>query len=94
MEKTKTLDEIIKYLEELKQYKEISKKERLTIKDPTGNNRFTLKNICVIDEQGKVDDVHSCEEYCSHQNAGCDECPIQHAFNKLAEYENIESTDT
>lgn len=64
--------------------------KRLTMKY---DNQYVLKDMCTIDRTGKPKYGGTCAEECFRQICdaqGCDTCPIQKAFNKLAEYENLE----
>ena len=55
----------------------------------------TLREMCTFDRESDIeaDDCLNCEEYCDTMDAlggDCDNCAIQRAFNKLAEYEDLE----
>lgn len=62
--------------------------ERLTI-EYCGN--YVPKELCSIDRLGGADDCDLCCEYCKAAEEGtedCQECAINHCFNRLGEYEN------
>lgn len=44
---------------------------------------FTPKDLCTCDDE------LTCAEECECQAQGCDSCPVQKAFNRLAEYEAL-----
>lgn len=50
------------------------------------------RGCCTFDRESDTepDDCISCGEICEEKDGECRECPIQKAFNKLAEYENLE----
>ena len=55
----------------------------------------TLREMCTFDRESDIeaDDCLNCEEYCDTMDAlggDCDNCAIQKAFDKLAEYEDLE----
>lgn len=52
-----------------------------------------LRELSTFDRESttEADDTLTCEEVCGDFN-GCDECPVQKAFNRLAEYEDTELT--
>lgn len=60
--------------------------DRLTIKSDVTNG-YSLKELCQFNREGSISDECSCEEYCANHSARCEDCAIQRAFNKLAEYE-------
>lgn len=52
-----------------------------------------LRELCTFDRESDIeaDDCHSCEEYCKrHCDYSCKDCAMQKAFDKLAEYEDLE----
>ena len=64
--------------------------ERLTCKYDGIN---ALRDLCVFNRGNNIeaDSCISCDDCCDyHQENDCDGCPIQKAFDKLAEYENLE----
>lgn len=61
--------------------------ERLTIEY---NGQFMSKEMCTIDRLGEADDCETCDVICEEFiDTGCVECPIQKAFSRLAEYEDL-----
>lgn len=65
--------------------------DRLTVKSESvkiGGHEcsYSLRELCVFDSDGNVTDELSCEDICTNS---CDNCVIQNAFDRLAEYENI-----
>lgn len=63
--------------------------ERLTCKYDGDN---VLREMCTFDRESDVEanDCVTCHEYCSHKDMNCEHCSIQKAFDKLAEYEQME----
>lgn len=61
--------------------------QRLTIANDTIEG-YTLKNMCSWGMDGEPTDESDCTEICVLHDRNCDDCPIQQAFNRLAEYEN------
>lgn len=43
--------------------------------------------MCTIDRLGGADDCDTCEDMCNDCHMYCKKCPIQQAFERLAEYE-------
>ena len=71
------------------------KMSRLTCKYDGIN---TLREMCTFDRESDIeaDDCLTCEEYCDTMDAlggDCDNCAIQRAFDKLAEYEDLEEAE-
>lgn len=62
---------------------------RLTCKYDRDN---VLKDMCTFDRESNVeaDDCLTCFEYCNNKDMNCEKCAIQKAFDKLAEYEELE----
>ena len=61
--------------------------ERLTIEY---DGQFMPKEMCTIDRFGEADDCETCDVMCEEfMETGCTECPIQNAFARLAEYEDL-----
>lgn len=56
------------------------------------NETAVLRECCTFDKESDTepDDCISCGEMCEEKDSKCSECPIQKAFNKLAEYEDAE----
>lgn len=56
------------------------------------NETAVPRGCCTFDRESNTepDDCISCGEMCEEKNGDCSECPIQKAFNKLAEYEDLE----
>jgi len=63
-------------------------KDRLTMDSSVVENGYTLKDLCTFGRDGEPTDELGCEENCENCDFNCYECPIQEAFNRLAEYEN------
>lgn len=63
--------------------------ERLTCKYDVDN---VLRDMCTFDRESNVDadDWLTCFEYCNNIDMNCEKCAIQKAFDKLAEYEDLE----
>ncbi|MCM1217248.1 MAG: hypothetical protein NC548_22335 [Lachnospiraceae bacterium] len=64
--------------------------ERLTIEYC---GEYVPKELCSIDRLGGADDCDLCCEYCKTTEEGgvdCTECAINHCFNKLGFYENVQ----
>lgn len=62
--------------------------KRLTVAIEEGN--YIPKAMCGFGRDGNVDDYDGCVDYCELQcDQLCDECGIQHCFNRLAAYENM-----
>ena len=66
--------------------------DRLTCKYDGIN---TLREMCTFDRESDIEAgvCLNCEEYCDTMDAlggDCDNCAIQKAFDKLAEYEDLE----
>lgn len=59
--------------------------DRLTVKSKCVKNRYSLKALCALKSDENASDELGCEEICKNK---CEECAIQTAFDKLAEYEN------
>ena len=51
-----------------------------------------LRDMCTFDREGNIDadDCLTCFEYCNNKDMNCEKCAIQKAFDKLAEYEDLE----
>ena len=51
-----------------------------------------LRDMCTFDRESNVDadDCLTCFEYCNNKDMNCEKCDIQKAFDKLAEYEDLE----
>lgn len=51
-----------------------------------------LRGCCTFDRESEIepDDCISCGEMCEEKDGDCEDCPIQKAFNKMAEYEDLE----
>ena len=52
-----------------------------------------LRELCTFDRESDIeaDDCQTCEEYCKrHCDYSCKDCAMQKAFDKLAEYEDLE----
>ena len=62
---------------------------RLTCKCDGEN---VLRELCTFDRESntEADGCFSCGEYCEDLVKDCGNCAIQRAFNKLAEYEDLE----
>ena len=62
---------------------------RLTCKYDIDN---VLKDMCTFDRESNIeaDDCLTCHEYCNNKDMNCEHCAIQKAFDKLAEYEDLE----
>ena len=61
--------------------------DRLTIEY---DGQFMPKEMCTIDRFGEADDCETCDIICEDfLETGCTECPIQNAFDRLAEYEDL-----
>ena len=62
---------------------------RLTCKYDADN---VLRDMCTFDKESNVDadDWLTCFEYCNNIDMNCEKCAIQKAFDKLAEYEDLE----
>ena len=62
---------------------------RLTCKYDVDN---VLRDMCTFDRESNVeaDDCLTCFEYCNNKDMNCEHCAIQKAFDKLAEYEDLE----
>ena len=62
---------------------------RLTCKYDVDN---VLRDMCTFDIESNVeaDDCFTCFEYCNNIDMNCEKCAIQKAFDKLAEYEDLE----
>lgn len=62
---------------------------RLTCKYDVDN---VLRDMCTFDRESNVDadDWLTCFEYCNNIDMNCEKCAIQKAFDKLAEYEDLE----
>lgn len=61
--------------------------ERLTIEY---NGQFMPREMCTIDRFEGADDCETCNVICEEFiETGCIECPIQKAFIRLAEYEDL-----
>lgn len=61
--------------------------ERLTIEY---DGQYMPKEMCSIDRFGEADDCETCDVMCEEFiETGCAECPIQKAFKRLAEYEDL-----
>ncbi|MGN0589832.1 MAG: hypothetical protein ACI4KO_09865 [Ruminiclostridium sp.] len=60
--------------------------ERLTVESTTTG--YTLRDMCTYGRDGEPTDEFGCEEICDLCLHNCDNCPIQKAFDRLAEYEN------
>lgn len=56
------------------------------------NETAVPRECCTFDRESNTepDDCISCGEMCEEKDGDCSECPIQKAFNKLAEYEDLE----
>lgn len=56
------------------------------------NETAALRECCTFDRESDTepDDCISCREMCEEKDGKCSECPIQKAFNKLAEHEDLE----
>lgn len=62
--------------------------ERLTVK--IDDETYIPRALCGIGKDGEVDDIDGCVDYCEFSCEGeCNECGIQHCFNRLAAYENM-----
>lgn len=64
--------------------------DRLTCKCDGDN---VLKELCIFDRESNINDCLGCKEYCDTVDdlgGDCDNCAIQKAFDKLAEYEDLE----
>lgn len=48
---------------------------------------YVPRAMCTIDRFGIPDDCDTCEEMCGKCHIDCKDCPIQQAFERLAEYE-------
>ncbi len=66
----------------------MNSKERLTMDSSVVENGYTLKGLCTFGRDGEPTDELGCAEFCDECASNCYECPIQEAFNRLAEYEN------
>ena len=62
---------------------------RLTCKYDVDN---VLRDMCTFDRESNVeaDDCLTCFEYCNNKDMNCEKCAIQKAFDKLADYEDLE----
>ena len=62
---------------------------RLTCKCDGEN---VLRELCAFDRESntEADGCFSCGEYCNNKDMNCERCAIQKAFDKLAEYEELE----
>ena len=62
---------------------------RLTCKYDVDN---VLRDMCTFDRESNVeaDDCLTCNEYCNNKDMNCEYCAIQKAFDKLADYEDLE----
>lgn len=63
--------------------------EKLTCKYNEGN---VLRAMCTFDKESteEPDDCVCCDEICAENDGhGCENCPIQKAFDKLAAYEAL-----
>ena len=62
---------------------------RLTCKYDVDN---VLRDMCTFDRESNVDadDWLTCFDYCNNIDMNCEKCAIQKAFDKLAEYEDLE----
>ena len=62
---------------------------KLTCKYDVDN---VLRDMCTFDRESNVDadDCLTCFEYCNNKDMNCEKCAIQKAFDKLAEYEDLE----
>ena len=56
------------------------------------NETAVPRGCCTFDRESNTepDDCISCGEMCEEKDGECRECPIQKAFNKLAEYEVLD----
>lgn len=64
--------------------------DRLTCKCDGDN---VLKELCIFDRESNINDCLGCKEYCDTVDdlgGDCDNCAIQRAFDKLADYEDLE----
>lgn len=61
--------------------------ERLTVESDTTSG-YVLRDMCTWGRDGKPTDESGCLDICFECQLDCDNCPIQKAFNRLAEYEN------
>lgn len=62
--------------------------ERLTV--AIGDGNYIPRALCSVGRDGEIDDYDGCVDYCEfgcYQE--CNECGIQHCFNRLAAYENM-----
>lgn len=50
---------------------------------------YVPKELCSIDRLGGADDCDLCCEYCE-ATEDCRECAINHCFNRLGMYENVQ----
>ncbi|MCM1039831.1 MAG: hypothetical protein NC434_10955 [Ruminococcus sp.] len=50
---------------------------------------YVPRELCFLDEHGKVNDMESCKDYCKRIKTECDECVIQKCFDQLAAYQDI-----
>lgn len=62
---------------------------RLTCKYDVDN---VLREMCTFDRESDIeaDDCLTCHEYCNNKDMNCEHCAIQRAFDKLAEFEDLE----
>lgn len=60
--------------------------EKLMIKSDIVDG-YIPKECCTFDISGEADDEFSCCDICEECHNDCDNCCIQKAFNRLAEYE-------
>ncbi len=62
--------------------------ERLTV--AIEEKTYIPRALCGFGRDGKIDDYDGCVDYCEIQcEHECDECAIQHCYNRLAAYENM-----
>lgn len=61
--------------------------ERLTVESDTTSG-YVLRDMCTWGRDGQPTDEIGCPDICAECREGCECCPIQKAFNRLAEYEN------
>lgn len=65
----------------------MAESERLTVESSVIAG-YVVRDMCSYGRDREPTDELSCEEICDLYHQDCDSCPIQNAFNRLAEYEN------
>lgn len=62
--------------------------KRLTVEIEDGI--YIPRALCSFGRDGEIDDYDGCADYCEVGcDRECDQCGIQHCFNRLAAYENM-----